>query len=1456
MKPIRTYVTALFVLFFAVHANAQVFVDAGPDVTICTGASTTLGGNPTATGGTAPYTYAWSPAAGLSDSTMESPLATPTLTTVYSVTVTDNLGATAVDQVTLTVNLNLIVDAGPDQTFTGCGLDSVILGGNPTGSGGGGNYSYLWSPSGLLNSATAANPVVDSIGNSVVYTVTVMDNNGCTGSDNVQVTVVVPVINVEAGQDVIICQGSSVVLGGSPTVTGTGLQPYTYQWFPSLTANSNPVAQPTTSTTYTAVVTDAHGCQASDTVVITVNQLPVINSVSPTDVSCFGGNDGSFCVSVSGGTPGYVYLWSNGAMNNGCISGLSAGTYAVVVTDANGCSVTATSTVTQPAQIQTPIVVGQVSCFGGSDGTLDITISGGTVPYTFNWSQGSVTEDLCCLIAGTYTVTITDANLCTATASATITQPTQLIVTETHTDVLCHGFSTGSIDVTVVGGTATYTYVWNNVSTAQDQVNVSAGTYAVTVTDNNLCSASLSITVTEPAQLTATSSHTDVTCNGANDGTLTITVGGGTAPYQFLGNPIPVGTNVIANVPPGTYSGNVFDANGCSVAISETVVEPFALSVTETHVDALCFGSNTGTIDVTASGGATPYTFIWSNFITSEDQINLSAGTYTVTVTDNNSCTATVSVTITDPTELIVDTVYIQNTTGCAISDGIVQIGALGGATPYTYALNGGPQQANAIFTGLAAGSYTVAVYDMNGCVASRNFFISSNGGLQITNITSTDASCNGGVNGSATVTVTNVTGALNLSWSNSAIGSTISGLIAGTYSVTATDASTCAVTASVTVNEPAAIVATITNNSDGILPDTLIANVTGGCAPYTYTWNPVAPNVQSNIVSSYGSYTITITDCSGCNATASTTVAAGSITVTYPNGGENLVVGQNVLITWTSTGTSGLVMIEAYSSISFNWITLAASVANTGSYLFNVPNVPGTQGKIRISDVANASIVDESDALFNIVAASNLDIYVSSCNTINTGEAYAYVSGGTPPYTYSIDGGLTFQTSDTFQNLTAGNYIAMVRDALLATDTVSFTVANHPPLILNVVAMPGADEDTLHAVASGGTTPYIYTWASGAMDSITTYYSCFSEMAFVSVTDNAGCYVQDSVLVTKHGCVWPGDADYNGVVDNNDLLPIGLGYGTTGTSRMNASLNWIQQWTYNWPDTLTTGTNYKHIDCDGNGTINADDTLAILQNFSLTHPRIGGSNDWRATDPTLYVELVPDTTHAGDTLYANLILGDVSIPAANVYGLAFTLNYDIATVDSQKTRAVFGSSWLANATDKISIAKDLKQTGEIKCALTRIDHTTRSGNGQIGQVSFVITTDNINGKNFSYYPMKVWISDLVMTDNNGTYLPVNAGSDSTNVEFEPLSVGNGQLTVGRMSIQPNPATDWVLINVSENLMGAELRLSDVEGRCLRKATLQTSIFKLETGNLETGVYLLQAITPQGTITKRMIIAR
>jgi hypothetical protein len=649
----------------------------------------------TVSGGTAPFTYLWNTIPAQATAT-----ASGLTAGTYSVTVTDDEGCSA----TASVNINQPAQIGLTITKA----DVSCFGGNDgsatvTVSGGTAPFTYLWNTVPAQTTATASGLTAGT------YSVTVTDDEGC--SATASVTINQPAqIGLTITKTDVSCFGGN---DGSATVTVSGgTAPFTYLWN-TVPAQTTATASGLTAGTYTVTVTDDEGCSATASVNIT-QPAQIGLTITKVDVSCFGGNDGSSTVTVSGGTAPFTYLWNTvPAQTTATATGLTAGTYTVTVTDDEGCSATASVTITQPAQIGLTITKADVSCFGGNDGSATVTVSGGTAPFTYLWNTvpAQTTATASGLTAGTYSVTVTDDEGCSATASVTITQPAQIGLTITKADVSCFGGNDGSATVTVSGGTAPFTYLWNTIpaQTTATASGLTSGTYSVTVTDDEGCSATASVTINQPAQIGLTITKTDVSCFGGNDGSATVTVSGGTAPFTYLWNTVPAQTTATASgLTAGTYSVTVTDDEGCSATASVTINQPAQIGLTITKTDVSCFGGNDGSATVTVSGGSAPFTYLWNTVPaqTTATASGLTAGTYNVTVTDDEGCSATASVTITQPAQIGL-TITKADVSCFGGNDGSATVTVSGGTAPFTYLWNTVPAQTTATATGLgAAGTY------------------------------------------------------------------------------------------------------------------------------------------------------------------------------------------------------------------------------------------------------------------------------------------------------------------------------------------------------------------------------------------------------------------------------------------------------------------------------------------------------------------------------------------------------------------------------------------------------------------------------------------------------------------------------------------------------------------------------------------------------------------------------
>jgi len=363
-------------------------------------------------------------------------------------------------------------------------------------------------------------------------------------------------------------------------------------------------------------------------------------STTSTDVDCNGGNTGSATASATGGTAPYTYAWDNGS-TGATASGLIAGTYTVTITDANGCTETATATVGEPTALAASATATDANCNGSNDGSAMASASGGTSPYTYSWSNGSTGATASGLTAGTYTVTITDANGCSTSASATVNEPGAIEIQGAVTNATCSGSTDGSILVSVNDGTAPYTYAWSNGATTATISGLGAGFYDVTVTDANGCIKTQSYTVTENDVLIPLVDDGMIYCYGDDDGELFASATGGTPPYTYSWSNGATG-NFIYSLAPGQYSVTVTDVNGCFATTTATVVDATPLVIDLTVINATC-GMDNGSASVTVTGGVAPYYYYYSNGETTPSIINQfgDRGQLSITVEDYNGCSVT-----------------------------------------------------------------------------------------------------------------------------------------------------------------------------------------------------------------------------------------------------------------------------------------------------------------------------------------------------------------------------------------------------------------------------------------------------------------------------------------------------------------------------------------------------------------------------------------------------------------------------------------------------------------------------------------------------------------------------------------------------------------------------------------------------------------------------------------------
>ncbi len=873
----------------------------------CFGGAT---GSATATpvGGTAPFTYSWAPSGGTNAT------ATGLTAGTYTVTVNDAAACSGTASVTITQPPQLTVTT----TVIPSTCNSANGGATATAGGGTPGYTYNWAPSGGTN----ANATNLSAG---TYTITVTDAHGCTATATATIIPSPPSLTASTSTTPAAC-GSST---GSATVTAAGGTPgYTYNWTPIGGTNAN--ATGLSAGSYTITVTDANGCTVTATAIVNNTGGETVSFTGVTNVSCFGGANGAINTNTVGGTAPYTYAWTPAGGTNANATGLSAGSYTVTVTDANGCVSAATTTVTQPPVLTVttgPIV--NVSCNGGANGSIGSGPGGGTPAYTYSWSNGDVNPTATGLSAGTYTITITDANGCTVSSSATVTEPPVLTATiGAPTNVTCNGGANGSATVAAGGGTPNYAYSWSNGNTNAANNGLSAGTYNVTVTDNNGCTATATVTITEPPALTLATASATAFCNQP-DGSANVTAAGGTPGYTYQWNNGNT-TSAINNIGPGNYNVTVTDANGCSTTATVTVANTPGETVNITAtVNASCNGSSDGSLNSGVAGGTAPYTYSWSNAQTNANATGLSAGSYTLTVTDSHGCQAIVIGNVGQPAPLTVNAATAQ--TICIGQSATISANPGGGTPAYTYAWAPGGGTSQTITVNPAATTtYTVTITDANNCgPVTATVTITVNPPLSVV-MGPPQSICPGGM---ATITATAAggDGSYNYLWApGGGTGSSIvvSPATTTTYTVTVTDnCGTPAVTDSVKVIvNPPPVVNFKADTLDGCSPlcisFTDLSTISSGTIT-NWAWNFGNGNTSNsqNPTSCYpnpGVYTVSleVTSNNGCKAydTIKNMITAYSHPVAAFTMSPQPTTIQDPLINFTDLST------DNYGIVAWQW--------------------------------------------------------------------------------------------------------------------------------------------------------------------------------------------------------------------------------------------------------------------------------------------------------------------------------------------------------------------------------------------------------------------------------------------------------------------------------------------------------------------------------------------------------
>ena len=854
-------------------------------------------------------------------------------------------------------------------------------------------------------------------------------------------------------------------------------------------------------------------------------------------------------MTVGGGDGNFSYAWVDNATGNTVattqnVSGLSAGNYTLNVTSCIGTGTNSqTFQITEPAPITVTPVINNVTCFNDFDGSLSLNAGGGTGALSYQWQSpnlpgGATGSSLSGLQAGTYNLTVTDANQCTFTASYTVQGPAAALnVTAETTAVSCNGGSDGAIQLNVTGGYGSYTYAWTGGLAGDNPGGLAAGSYTVTVSDAENCQMVLeNITVSEPAALTV--SGTVVNIGADQTGAINTTSQGGSGPgtytYAWEGpaNYTATTENISGLSAGGEYCITVTDLNGCIVNECFFVESPLFIEINNTQPS--CAGESNGSIDLNTFGGQTPITYAWTLDGTmisavTEDLDNLAGGTYMVTATDNTGATDVLTVTLDEadaPLSVVPNVTQLNEEGAC---NGSIDAGTVtGGFGNYTFVWNTTPVQNTPSISDLCAGTYTVTITDSEGCTITSTTQIQFIAAPLTANASTTDVACTSDCNGEVTVniptgiapytiTISDADGNIIDSGLTSAETITFSNLCPQTVSVNITDnaGQTMQIT-DLVIAEPEALEitdatvfpVTTAGGNDGAIS----LQVAGGTGDYNFIWN--IGSGQTNGGLSVGTYNVTVQDENLCEVTATYTVNLFSIT--------NFSI-QDVNCANDATGEICVEVGGGNGNYTYAWstgqTTACISDQSAGTYGVTVTDTDSgvsISGSPTIGTLSNLTATAEAVTLF--AGGANI-----SCNGRTDGAATVTATGGSGTVTYFWSNGAV---TSSVNNLPAGNYMVTATDGA-GCESVAEVTLTQPDLFTVAIETEGIScngerDAEVTAVTSGGaaTDPemYDYEWTgTGIINAfLPTVSNLGSGIVNVRVTDSNGCDATATVELTE----------------------------------------------------------------------------------------------------------------------------------------------------------------------------------------------------------------------------------------------------------------------------------------------------------------------------------------------------
>ncbi len=909
-------------------------------------------------------------------------------------------------------------------------------------------YSFAWSN-------TSTDSIIENLNSGWDY-LTITDSSQCLLKDSIEVINQ----NFEISLDYSTSPKCKGELNGTIALLKSGGSPsYNYSWSNGdtdsiLTAGAG---------IYSVSVSDQNGCTTTDSFII-IDATPIIVNASTTNLTCFESNDGSISTSISNGTAPYTYLWSNSESSSN-IAFLAAGNYQLTITDSNQCIKLDSFIVTEPDSLSLSSIKVNDSC-ALQKGSIEVIVQGGTQAYTYSWSNGANANNLNLLNVGQYSVTVTDANNCLATASYSIDTLGFTNFSLNKQDNYCFNGKDGWIKTNITQGSPPYQYSWSNGSSLDSIMQLRAGSYTLSLLDSYGCESIQSINIDDPPKWTITYDSTWASC-GINNGSAQITtVNNSTPPLTYNWSDGQIGANAL-NLYAGTYQVTVSDSLTCldSFQIIINNYEPFVS--TSSKANPSCIGLNDGHLGLDISGGESPYQIIWNTGNTQDSIGNLLTGIYRVTVMDNSGCVKIYEDTLSSPDSIEIN--YSFTTPKCFDSyDGNIIANASSGNPPYTYLWSNGHTDSSNI--NIAAGIHTVSVSDSKGCQSIRDIYLAPVDSIT-SNAVISNAYCDQN-NGSVIIAASGGEGPYSYLWYNNATDSSLFNLASASYSLTITDNINCSNTfvySISNVNGPSLSLNYLNPSCHGTKDGLITSTVNGGTSPYQYLWSTSDQTAGINNLDT-GIYYLSVTDQKNC-------LVIDSVHITQAD-----ALDIDIITTLASCNTpDGSAQAQVNGGVFpyyYAWSTNSAA-----------PNIFGlSAANYSITVTDNKGCTENKD--FNIVNplpnvnASTLQI---QCHDSQNGKISINANGGNTPYSYVWNTG---DTSSSLSNLSPGFYTVTVTDASGCLSVYSDSLSNPSPINLSLngtdIGCYGNQDGQINSTLNGGVLPFQYIWSnSETTDSI-----------------------------------------------------------------------------------------------------------------------------------------------------------------------------------------------------------------------------------------------------------------------------------------------------------------------------------------------------------------------------------